>query len=64
MSPTHLTVGQVASIFGAPTWRVRRVVDALDSAVPRAGQYRLIPRTMLADIGAKLQQPQPVVESS
>jgi hypothetical protein len=57
MSPTHLTVGQVAEIFQAPEWKVRRIVDSLGAEIPRAGLYRLIPRPMLTAIGAKLQQP-------
>ena len=54
--PSHLTVGQVAEISGVPEWRVRRIVDNLDAEIPRAGLYRLIPRSLLAAIGAKLQQ--------
>jgi hypothetical protein len=58
MSPTsHLTVGQVAKFFQVPEWRIRRIVDSLDAEIPRAGLYRFIPRSMLAAIGAKLQQP-------
>ena len=55
-SPSHLTVGQVAEIFQAPEWKVRRVVDALDAEIPRAGLYRLIPRGLLGRIGVELEQ--------
>ena len=54
ISPSHLTVGQVATFYGVPAWRIRRIVDSLDIDVPRAGLYRLIPREMLKAIGAKL----------
>jgi hypothetical protein len=60
MSPppaSHLTVGEVARIFQAPEWRVRKIVDSLAPEIQRAGMYRLIPRAMLATIGAKLPAP-------
>ena len=53
--PSHLTVGEVASIFQAPEWKIRRIVDSSQTDIPRAGRYRLIPRTMLPEIGTKLQ---------
>ena len=52
--PSDLTVGQVADFFGAPDWRVRRIVDSLGIEIARAGHYRLIPRTLLPAIAAKL----------
>ena len=55
-NPSPLTVGQVAELFGAPQWRVRRVVDTLSPEVARAGRYRLIPREALAEIAARLQR--------
>ena len=55
MTPsTHLTVGEVSTIFGAPAWRIRRVVDRLDANLPRIGQYRVTPRDMLPRIGTDL----------
>ena len=57
-APSHLTVGQVAEIFQAPEWKIRRIVDSLEIEIPRAGGYRLIARSMLALIGARLQEPQ------
>ena len=60
MSPaSHLTIGQVAKIFGVGEWRIRRIVDSLSPEVQRIGLYRLVPRTMLAEIGVKLQPPKP-----
>jgi len=50
----NLTVGEVARIFDAPAWKVRRVVDGLDPKVARAGNYRLIPRALLAELADKL----------
>jgi hypothetical protein len=50
----HLTTGQVAEIYGKPDWLIRRVVDGLSIDIPRAGQYRLIPREALGRIGAEL----------
>jgi hypothetical protein len=63
-SASHLTVGEVAEIFQAPEWKVRRIVDSLGVEIQRAGRYRLIPRSMLAAIGAKLQEPQAAVEGA
>ena len=56
MTPsTHVTIGEVAEIFQAPQWKVRRIVDAMGADIQRAGLYRLIPRSLLPAIGAKLQ---------
>lgn len=54
MSQVHLTVGEVAKIFDAPAWKVRRVVDELAPNAARAGNYRLIPRDLLGAIAEKL----------
>jgi hypothetical protein len=56
MSTTHLTVGQVAEIYGVPDWKIRRVVDSLDCEIPRAGLYRLIPRNLLGVVAVELQR--------
>jgi hypothetical protein len=53
---SHLTVGQIATFFREPEWRVRRVVDSLGCEIPRAGRYRMIPREMLPAIGARLEK--------
>ena len=47
----HLT-----SHFGCdvPAWKVRRVVDALDIDIPRIGNTRLIPRTLLNQLAESL----------
>jgi len=63
-APSHLTVGQVAEIFQAPEWKIRRIVDSLGVQIPRAGGYRLIARSLLAAIGAKLQEPQTAGEAA
>ncbi|MFH1922716.1 MAG: hypothetical protein ABIP48_22865 [Planctomycetota bacterium] len=54
--PSHLTVGQVAEIYGVPAWKIRRMVDSLDVEIPRAGLYRLIPRNLLGTITIELQR--------
>ncbi len=60
MSPnSHLTIGQVAKIFGVGEWRIRRIVDSLCPEVQRIGLYRLVPRSMLPEIGTKLQASRP-----
>ena len=51
---SHLTVGEIAKIFDAPAWKIRRVVDELDPEVARAGNYRLVPRDSLGAIADKL----------
>lgn len=53
---SHFTVGQVSELYDAPGWRIRRIVDALGVTIPRAGQYRLIPREHLPQIGAELRR--------
>lgn len=52
---SHLTVGEVARIYSTDQWRIRRIVDALDTQIPRAGQYRLIPHHLLPTIAIELQ---------
>lgn len=52
----HLTVGEVAKLYSVQTWHVRRVVDRLGADIPRAGGYRLIPRTLLGDIYIALRE--------
>ena len=61
MVPDALTTGQIAEIFRAPEWKVRRIVDRLDVEIPRAGLYRLVPRELLAEIGDCLLEPASVV---
>jgi hypothetical protein len=52
---SNLTTGQVAAIFATPEWKIRRIVDSMGPEIQRAGLYRLIPRSMLPAIGARLQ---------
>lgn len=54
MHNLHITVGEAARRFGVATWRIRRVADELDADLPRAGQYRLIPSSMLPRISDRL----------
>ena len=54
MSAEHLTVGDVARLFGVEDWHVRRVVDRLPTPVPRVGRYRPIPRSLLPAIAKSL----------
>lgn len=56
LESSHLTVGQTAKLYGAPDWKVRRIVDSLGADIPRAGQYRLIPRELLGLIAIELQE--------
>lgn len=51
---THFTIPQLAQRFEVPAWKVRRVVDSLNGAVPRAGLYRLVPGEMLGKITSEL----------
>lgn len=52
----RFTVGQVARLYSTDDWRIRRIVDDLDADLPRAGQYRLIPRAMLGTIAVQLKK--------
>lgn len=61
MSHSHLTVGEVAGIYDVPSWKIRRIVDSLDIEIPRAGLYRLIPRTLLGRIAVELEQRRRIV---
>ncbi len=58
MATTHLTTGEVFEHFGraVPLWQIRRLIDALGEDIPRAGQYRLVPRAMLARIEDELRR--------
>jgi len=49
-----LTIGQLAEHFREPEWKVRRAVDSLAVAVPRAGLYRLVPVELLDDVSRRL----------
>jgi hypothetical protein len=53
---SHLTTGEVAASLGVPVWQVRRAADSLGLDIPRAGQYRLIPREFLEGIRLELQR--------
>ncbi len=55
LESSHLTVGDVAKMFGVPNWKVRRIVDGLGADIPRAGQYRLVSRELLGLIAIELQ---------
>jgi hypothetical protein len=55
-TPTYITTGQIADMFGIADWQVRRVVDALGKEIPRAGLYRLVPRSLLASVATELER--------
>jgi hypothetical protein len=54
------TIGELAKEHSQPEWRVRKVVDSLGVPIPRAGQYRLIPASLLEEVGNRLRQQQAV----
>ena len=55
MTNAHqLTVGDVAELLRVAPWQVRRAVDSIGVVLPRAGQYRLIPRGLVPAIEADL----------
>jgi hypothetical protein len=54
--PELLTVGELARLTGHPLWRIREVVDGLGVTILRAGQYRLVPRSLVPDIRRKLSE--------
>ncbi len=49
-----LTVGEVSRLLSVPEWKIRRAVDSLEIEIPRAGNYRLIPREELVPLAAEL----------
>jgi hypothetical protein len=56
MSKPHFTVGEAARHLGVELWRVRRIADELDADLPRAGQYRLIPESLIPRISERLRE--------
>ena len=50
--PDQMTIGDVARTFGEPEWKIRRIVDALAADLPRVGEDRVAPRSLLPEIGA------------
>ncbi len=52
----HFTTGKVAALLGAPTWKIRRILDGLDPHLPRAGLYRLVPESLLGKVSEELQK--------
>jgi hypothetical protein len=55
----NYTVGDLLTHFrltSREAWKIRRVVDALRVEIPRVGQYRLIPATLLPSIEAALRK--------
>jgi hypothetical protein len=50
----HITTGEIAAEYGVPIWLARRAVDSLGETIPRAGLYRLVPRSLLPKIEAVL----------
>jgi hypothetical protein len=53
---SYLTIGEIATLFGLPAWKVRRAVDALGVEIQRAGLYRIVPRTLLGKIAAEIER--------
>src|SRR5262249_10953859 len=51
---THLTIGEIAAEFNISRLRARYIVDSLGEEVPRAGLYRMVPRSLLPKIKAAL----------
>ena len=54
MISSHLTIGDIAKTFGVTEWRARRAVDSLSQEIPRAGRYRLVPRSLLGEVAVEL----------
>jgi hypothetical protein len=55
---TQQTVGQIARLYNEPAWKIRRIVDSLNPALPRVGMYRLVPSDLLPAIRARLDRRQ------
>ena len=51
-----MTTMEAARELGVADWRIRRLVDALQLGLERAGTYRLIPRTLLPLIERELRE--------
>lgn len=50
-----LTIGQLSRRYSAPAWLIRFIVDRLGT-VPRIGQYRIVPPSMLPQIETELRR--------
>ena len=53
---TGSTTGQVATRLGDHPWRIRRIVDELQPDLPRVGQYRIVPESLIPKIQARLEE--------
>lgn len=51
-----LTVGDMTELLATDGWRIRKVVDAINCGVRRAGLYRLVPRSQLGTVVAELER--------
>jgi hypothetical protein len=52
---THLTIGEISAIYDIPAWKIRRVVDSLNTDIPRIGIFRAVPRCLLGEVARRLQ---------
>ena len=57
------TTRQVGDLLHEPEWMIRRVVDALQTPVPRFGGKRAIPAARLAEIAEAVKQRRDPAES-
>ncbi len=51
----YATVGELARLFTVKNYQIREVVDEFAEPVPRAGLYRMVPRTRVPEVAAGLQ---------
>jgi hypothetical protein len=54
--PDYYTTRQAAELLCRPEWLIRRVVDRLQTPVPRFGGKRAIPALRLAEIAEAIRQ--------
>lgn len=62
MSGDVLTIGQLSETLtescpvAVPTWKARRVVDAIAPNLPRVVNYRVVPKTLIPAIVEELER--------
>lgn len=49
MANDYATIGQLQRELGLPGWKVRNAVDRMPN-IPRAGLYRLVPRSRIPEL--------------
>lgn len=61
--PEYYTTRQVGDLLNQPEWMIRRVVDGLQTPVPRFGGKRAIPASRMAEVAEAVKRRREGAES-